>query len=211
MNASELNESGNAFFDAGDFGRAQEHYAKSIAADPRFAEAHNNLGQTLRRQGMLPAARAALEQAIRLDPALAIAHYNLGGVLQESGDAAGAIVQYQMALDIYPEFERARLDAARVLAQQGDAEGSRELLLQGLQRDPAAANFHFFIGNLDADAGNLDAAKAAYQGALAEQPGHAEAELGLARVLMRQGQWPQARDLFKRACERGGPHEAYLS
>jgi Tfp pilus assembly protein PilF len=211
MNAGELNESGNACFDAGDFARAQEYYRQSIAADPRFAEAHNNLGQALRRQGMLSAAQAALENAIRLDPALAIAHYNLGGVLQESGQSAGALAQYTKALDIYPEFEKARLDMARLLILQGNPPGARSVLSQGLQLEPAAANFHFYLGNLDADAGDLDTARGSYEQALGSQPDHTEAELGLARVLMRQGQWPLARELFRRACERGGPHEAYLS
>jgi tetratricopeptide (TPR) repeat protein len=211
MNAGELNESGNALFDAGDFGRAQEYYAKSIAADPRFAEAHNNLGQALRRQGKLAEARAALEQAVILDPELAIAHYNLGGLLQEAGDVTGAAARYGKALDVYPQFERARLDWARLLIDQGKPEDARTLLLHGVRLDPAAPNFHFYLGNLDADAGNLDAARAGYEQALAVQPEHHEAELGLARALMRQGKWPQARTLFKRACERGGPHEAFLS
>lgn len=211
MSAQQLNESGNALFDAGDFARAAEFYRQSIAVDPRFAEAHNNLGQALRRQGRLAEAQVVLEQAVVLDPALAIAHYNLGGVLQEAGDADGAAAQYGKALDIYPEFEKARLDAVRLLIRRDNVDGARSVLLQGLQLDPAAANFHFFLGNLEADAGNLDAASACYGQALAAQPDHAEAELGLARVLMRQGKWQQARELFARACKRPNAHEACLS
>jgi Flp pilus assembly protein TadD len=48
---------------------------------PDFAEAHNNLGNTLKELGRLDEAEASYNQAIALKPDYAEAHRNLGNTL----------------------------------------------------------------------------------------------------------------------------------
>jgi Flp pilus assembly protein TadD len=49
---------------------------------PDFAEAHSNLGNTLKELGRLDEALASYRQAIALKPDYAEAHYNLGNTLK---------------------------------------------------------------------------------------------------------------------------------
>ena len=57
---------------------AEASYRKAIALKPDYAEAHNNLGNTLQEQGRLDEAETSLRQAITLKPDYAEAHNNLG-------------------------------------------------------------------------------------------------------------------------------------
>jgi tetratricopeptide (TPR) repeat protein len=211
MNAEKLNESGNLLYDAGDFAGAADCYRQSIAADPRFADAHNNLGQALRRQRRLDEAKTALEQAVAVAPRLAIAHANLGGVLKELGDATGAVASLRLALEIFPGLENARLELAHLEFLAGDCESARRTLLQGFALVPASANLHFFLGNLDREEMRPEEGLRNYERALALDPTHAEAELGLARVLMDLGEWERARAVFESACARPDPLEARIA
>jgi tetratricopeptide (TPR) repeat protein len=68
---------GRALEKQGRIDEAVEHYRRSIALDPAFAEAHNNLGVALARRGDLLEAVAEVRQALRLDPDLPEALQNL--------------------------------------------------------------------------------------------------------------------------------------
>jgi Flp pilus assembly protein TadD len=52
---------------------------------PDYAEAHSNLGNTLKELGRLDEAEASYNQAIALKPDYAEAHSNLGNTLKELG------------------------------------------------------------------------------------------------------------------------------
>ena len=56
------------------------------ALKPDYAEAHSNLGTTLKELGRLDEAVASYNQAIALKPDYAEAHSNLGATLDELED-----------------------------------------------------------------------------------------------------------------------------
>ena len=59
---------------------------KALEIEPNLAEAHSNLGTTLKELGRLKEAEAeSFTQAITLKPDLVEAHNNLGNILQELG------------------------------------------------------------------------------------------------------------------------------
>src|SRR5262249_49967828 len=53
-------------------------FRKAIALDPKYAQAHNNLGIALQGKDQVEEAIASFRKAIALDPKYAIAHNNLG-------------------------------------------------------------------------------------------------------------------------------------
>jgi hypothetical protein len=57
---------------------AIDHYKKAIAADPKHAQAHNNLGAGLAPRGKVDEAIDHYKKAIAADPKYAQAHFNLG-------------------------------------------------------------------------------------------------------------------------------------
>lgn len=72
---------------------------EALALEPGYADAHNNLGETLWDQGRVDDALAAWRAALAIDAGHAEANYNLGTLLYTAGQLADAI----------PCFERSRL------------------------------------------------------------------------------------------------------
>ena len=71
---------------------------KALEIEPNLAEAHNNLGTTLKELGRLKEAEASFTQAITLKPDLVEAHNNLGNILQELGRIDEATNIYHLML-----------------------------------------------------------------------------------------------------------------
>ena len=79
---------------------------------PDYAEAHSNLGNTLKELGRLDEAEASYTQAIALKPDFAEVHYNLGGTLKKLGRLEEAEASYTQAIAVKPDF----VDAKHMLA-----------------------------------------------------------------------------------------------
>ena len=94
---------------------AREQYRRSIAADPRGAKAHYNLGVSLEAAGKAEEAKAEYERSIQLNPDSATAHNNLGKILAARGLREAALVQYDEALRLKADFPTALFNRALLL------------------------------------------------------------------------------------------------
>jgi len=98
---------------------AHSAYARALALDPDFAEAHVNLGRLFQLAGRTAEAaehyRCSL-QADRTDPTAA---FNLGTALEELGQLAEAIQAYRRALRADQRFADAHFNLARLYEQAG--------------------------------------------------------------------------------------------
>ncbi|HLY40716.1 MAG TPA: tetratricopeptide repeat protein [Terracidiphilus sp.] len=178
-------QDGRALFDAAYVADAQNRlddavslYQRAAAGDPRSFEAHLMLGLLLARQGKLDQARTELVTATQLDP----------------GDAGPAL--------------KAR--AWRALAQidkpgpgnKGDAAQASTDLLEALKVSPETPEDTLLAASLAEESGQPDAAAAAYRRVLAKDPKSAQANAGLARVLVHQGKYADAEPLLRIALEQ---------
>ena len=86
-----------------------------IAARPKNARAHYNLGIALAEQGQRAEAIAHLREALRWDPQYAEAHGNLSLLLAQQGQREEAVVHYTEALRLNPSLSMpsARPSASR--------------------------------------------------------------------------------------------------
>ena len=83
------------------------HYAEALRLNPNLAEAHNNLGVALAKQGKMDQAEAHYAEALRLNPDYAEAHNNLGMALAAQGKMDQAEAQYVEALRLNPDYAEA--------------------------------------------------------------------------------------------------------
>jgi tetratricopeptide (TPR) repeat protein len=106
---------------------------------PDYAEAHNNLGVALKKQGQIPEAAEHYYKALRLDPNYAAPHYNLGLAFFQFGKVKKAIYHFQRALQINPAYrdaqkslKTARKVHSRLKAEKLPTQGTIQIDFQNL-------------------------------------------------------------------------------
>ena len=88
---------------------------KAVALSPQDAEAHSNLGNTLKELGRLDEAEASYRQAIALKPDFAVTHSNLGVTLKELGRLDEAEASYTQAIALKAGYADALMNRWQLL------------------------------------------------------------------------------------------------
>ena len=86
---------------------------------PNDAEAHYNLGVTLKSLDQLDGAVASYRRALELKPDSADVYNNLGHALQGLGHFNGAMAAYRRALELKPDYAGAHYNLGNVLRDLG--------------------------------------------------------------------------------------------
>ena len=92
---------------AGDAQSSLTHLQKSIALDPSYAPAHNQLGLIAATRGDAQGALQEFEKAVMLDPALPIPHCNLAIALLRAGRPSEAEAEARKAIQLDPNYVKA--------------------------------------------------------------------------------------------------------
>jgi tetratricopeptide (TPR) repeat protein len=115
---------------SGDYSCAAEHLQKALRADPKFVEAHNNLGASYLELSRYQDAIAEFEAATALDEKMVAPYRNmsLGFFLMRRYVDAEAAARRALAID--PDHKPARYSLGRALAAQGSVSPEAERLLR---------------------------------------------------------------------------------
>jgi DNA-binding transcriptional MerR regulator len=108
---------------------AMEAYRRALDQDPRYADAHVNLGRLLHEDGDPFSALAHYRAALEARPDDGTAAFNLGVALEDLGRTAEAIETYQRAIELDPDNADAHYNVARLFEQSGKAEAAIRHLL----------------------------------------------------------------------------------
>lgn len=92
----------------GHYEEAETFVARSVAADPDVAAAHNTQGIIEAKLNQHAAALASFQRALALSPDLVDGHANLGNVYKDVGRMDDALACYREALRLDPTFVQAR-------------------------------------------------------------------------------------------------------
>ena len=185
---------------SGQFPAAERHYRWALTlapGDPRIAI---SLGLLLRQRQRPAESKAQLAAVIQRHPALAEAHYGLGLACQDMMDMAGAEAAYRAALALKPELLPATLGLATVCNFTGRSDEALGLLAQAATPDArlgAAIEQQRGIARLAKE--QNQAALAHFEGALALEPGLAEAAHSRAVALKCLGRDEEALDALRLA------------
>ncbi len=182
-NARAHNNLGHHLYVAGRTREAIAQYEKALALDPKYIDAHNNLGSALLEiPGRLGDAIAQYQESLRLKPDYPEVRYNLGNAwLKVPGHVNDAVAQFQAALQMKPDYAEAHWSLgnawARTPGRQNDAIAEYQT---ALRLKPDYAEVHYGLGNLWLDTpGRMNEAIAEYQEALRLKPALAEAHNNL--------------------------------
>ena len=166
---------------------------------PHDAQAHYNLGITLKKLGELSKAEACYKQAIALKPDHAEALYNLGITLKELGKLDEASASYQLAVAIKTDYIEAHNNLGNTLQELGKLKEAEASYTKAIALRPGYAEAHYNLGCTLHGLGRSDEAEASYQKAIALQPNYAEAHNNLGFTLQELGRLDEAERSFRQA------------
>jgi Flp pilus assembly protein TadD len=122
----------------------------------------------------------------------------------ESGNIAGAITAYEKVRTIAPSSTEYMFPLAIAYANtQGKAEEAKKLLIAFLDVNPTAVNARFTLGNLYAQAREIDPALKEFKVVVTQDSTHGEAHSNLAVAYHQKGLGEEAAVHYKRALELG--------
>ena len=146
------------------------------------------------------AATIQLKNALQQKPDLAEARFLLGKALLEAGDPTGAEVELRKAQNYkYPADQVTPLLARSMLALGQAHELTEQMGKTELSSPAAKADLQTSLGQAYLMQDKPELARAAYEVALAAQPGYAPALMGQAGMLARTGDLPAAKALVDEA------------
>ncbi len=138
-----LNKTGIAYHQMLDLNDVKKYYSRAIKADPRYAEAINNLGTIEYSRKNYRRAVGLYKKALRLSPKSASIYSNLGTGYFARKDYKSATDAFQKALELDPEvFEHKSTHG--ILLQERTVE--------------ERAKYHYYLAKMYAKAGTPDRA-----------------------------------------------------
>lgn len=139
---------------------AVEECRKRVAANPKDANAQNDLGWALRQNGDLPGAEKCLREAISLSPDMPQAHSNLAVVLQDKKEWAASLEEARKAVSLDPKQPIFMVVMGNALSHTGDVDGAMLAYQSALKIRPDYENAHYNLGRVLHENGkNIEAQK----------------------------------------------------
>lgn len=145
---------GTSFSDEGQTAQAMAAFEQSLAINPNFPPAYQNMGIAAMKAGDLERARASLQKAIELDPGLAAAYVNLGQAWYQAGDRESAMANVQQAIQIDPLLYQAHQLAGRLLMEEGQYAAAVESFQRALETSLGEPAVRADLGMAQIAAGN---------------------------------------------------------
>jgi eukaryotic-like serine/threonine-protein kinase len=211
--ASETVRRGEALLAQGDVAGARAAFEEAIAADPRDARAHLNLGIVLEMTDEPAGAERAYRTAIEVRPDFGEALNNLGLLLLETGRAAEARGPLEQAVEAAPHLADAWVNLALTREVSGDPEGAVKAWRRAAELEPADPTVRANLGLAQLAMGDGPGALATLRAALSVARGHAAALSAIGSGLRRAGDPEAAVEAMAGAIDAhdGGPTPALLA
>jgi tetratricopeptide (TPR) repeat protein len=172
---------------------------RAVEISPNDAEAHYNLGNTLKVIGRIEDAETSYKKAIAIKPEYAEAHSNLGITLQTLGRLEDAKTSYKKAIAIKPDLAEAHYNLGNTLKDLGRLEDAETSYKKAIAIKPEYAEAHSNLGNTLNELGRLKDAAVSYNKAIAIKPEFAEAHSNLGNTLKDLGRLEDAETSYKKA------------
>ncbi len=177
---------------------------------PDDADAHCNLGITLKAQGQLPEALACYRQALRIQPHFANAYNNLGNALVAQGKSDEAMECFRQALAINPSHANALNNLGLALHGRKQYAEAIARFQQALRINPNYAQAYDNLGTALIAVGRLPEAAECFRQVLRIIPQDANALVNLGNTLAHQRLLDDATDCFEKALQIAPGHSLGL-
>ena len=208
--ASSRFQLGSRYLEDGELRRCLGEFMEAVRLQPRNARYHSGLGQVYFFLSEYDLAEEHLRRAIKLNPGFSEAQHNLALVFSERGDYAAAEESYMAALadPAYLTPEKVYLNWGKTLQRKGDVEGAEEKIRKAVGINPRYIRGYQELGRILEDKGEDAAALEAYLKAYSGIPEHAELNLKIGELYLRQGSTEQARRYLQKVLDTAPPESS---
>jgi len=172
----------------------------SLLPDPKDKIEEQNLLHTAMmasEDGETDKARVALEKVLQLDESSVLALTQLIRMEMASGNYSRAARYLRRARDTHPNDVTNALEYARALELSGDLPGARDALLASLKLNLNQFEARLALGRVHLGLNDAKAAEEQFEAAVLLQPGSTEAQVDLAKALIRQKKFADTVDLLE--------------
>jgi superkiller protein 3 len=220
---------GLALYRTGDAEGAVEQYRRALEIDPKYAEAHFNLGIAYERlahaskmdeaaaRKYLQDAEASYVAAIRCQKRFVLAHFNLAMLYAApaSNRMDQAISELRQCTKLDPQYAPGFLMLGKLLYGINDFEGAITNLGRFLELEPRAKEVRVLLGNAYLQSGKPDAvprAEESFRAAVGLDSTYADGAYSLAAALATEMKNDEAAVWFRRArtLAEGNPDKAAI-
>ncbi len=165
---------------------------RAVAEEPKSADAHGLLGLILDQSEKAMAAEREYRVALRLNPRSVSARANLGVLLARVGRHGEALQLFESVLADVPGHPQATLNRGAALFNLRRFEEAERALSTASNLSPAAAEPHYYLGQIAAARGRGEEAAEHWLRALALRENFPEANFALAEELRKQRRYEGA-------------------
>jgi len=194
-------ESGQRYFDKGQYKEAAIQFQNAIQVDSRFADAHYKLAETAMKMQQWPSAFEELRRTVELQPENYAAHLDMAKLLLAARQAKDAKDQLDLVLKAQPNNPDAYLALSTYNSLNNDTAGALASLQKALQLDPNRSESYLYLAALQMHGEQWDAAEASFKKATELDPKSTNALLSLAKFYEIRGRYPDAEPVFQRAIQ----------
>ena len=168
-------QSGNKYFQQGNYTAAIEDYDRAINLNPEYAIAYYNRGNAKYKLEQYEAAITNYDKAINLNPGFAEAYLNRGSAKNKLGQYEAAITDYDKAINFSPGFAEAYNNRGSAKDKLGQYEATIIDYDKAISLNPEDATAYYNRGFVKYNLEQYEAAITDYDEAINLNPGFIEA------------------------------------
>lgn len=199
---------GTAYLREGKLQEAEDTLWKTLVVNPEHAQVRNLLGVCALQRHDAVHAEENFREAIRLEPLLPEPHKNLATLLTGKHELKEAEFEFRRAIALNPKYADAHHGLGLVLVFVNDSAGAAEELSKAAELAPTDAQILVDLADVRNAQGRAQDAEDAYTRALTINPAHADANLSLGMLLLKQGRTEAAVPHLLKAAQGADPDVA---
>lgn len=200
-----LTNQAQALLEARRVNEAESALSRAAALNPDLPEIHDLWGLLQLSQGNAARAEREFREALRLQPDLASAHANLAGLLAGRKDLKGARKHFERSLSIDPNSLETHRNFGYLLILLKSYAAAQAEFEAAARVAPSRPEPLLDLAELELAQNRGSEALKRYRQALARDPDHGEANLGLGILLLEQRQPGAARSHLEKAAASQNP------
>ncbi len=194
-------ESGQRYFDKGQYREAEIQFENAIQVDARFVDAHYKLGLAAMKLQQWPIAYQELSKTIEIQPDQYAAHLDMANLLilgRQFNDAKGHL---DLLAEKQPNNPDVYIARANYYAATNNTTAALADMQKALQLDPNRSASYLNLAMLQMHGQQWDAAEASFKKAAELSPKSTNALVSLGNFYQTRGRFPEAEQWFRRAME----------